>query len=55
MIGTYHEDTGCAVDGEDVAYDMINSTSDCTPKFLTALLISHALGNETYLLDFHSG
>lgn len=53
--GIYHEDTGCTVYGEDVAYDMINSTSDCSPEFLAALLISHALGNKAYLLDFHSG
>jgi hypothetical protein len=52
---TCHEDTGCTVDGEYVAYDMIDSTSDCSTEFLSALLISHALDIGTYLLDFHSG
>jgi hypothetical protein len=52
---TCHEDTCCTVDGEDVAYDMIDSTCDCSPEFLTALLISQALEDVTYLLDFHSG
>lgn len=52
---TCHEDTSCTVDGEDVAYDMIDSTSDCTSKFLAALLISHDLEDKTYLLDFHGG
>jgi hypothetical protein len=52
---TCHEDTSCTVDGEYVAYDMINPTSDCSPEFLAALLISHALDNKTYLLDFHGG
>jgi hypothetical protein len=52
---TCHEDTGCTVDGEYVAYDMIDSTSDCSPEFLSALLISQALEDVTYLLDFHGG
>jgi hypothetical protein len=52
---TCHEDTGCTVDGEDVAYDMIDSTSDCSPEFLSALLISHTPVIMTYLLDFHCG
>jgi hypothetical protein len=52
---TCHEDTSCTVDGEDVAYDMIDSTRDCSSKFLTALLISYTLEDVTYLFDFHSG
>jgi hypothetical protein len=52
---TCHEDTGCTVDGEDVAYDMIDSTRDCSAEFLAALLINQAHEDVTYLLDFHSG
>jgi len=40
--GTYHEDTSCTVDGEYVAYDMIDPACECSSKFLAALLVSHA-------------
>ena len=40
---THHEYTGCTVDGEDVANDMIHSTSKCPAKLLATLQIKSGL------------
>jgi len=40
---THHEYTGCTVDGEDVANDMIHSTGKCPAKLLATLRIKSGL------------